>query len=131
MSLQGFIEQVCSQTAVYWGNPRAGSAGDMVWDDPVEVKVRWDNVTKLIRDAKGKEVACRAEVLLAGQLEEDGTVTPIDLDVDGRLYLGSLDDLDSGQEDDPLLVDGTWAIMRFDKTPEFGSTEDFVRTAFL
>lgn len=131
MSLQGFIESVAVQTAVYWGNPRAGSAGDMVWDNPVEVKVRWDNVTKLIRDAKGKEVACRAEVLLAGQLENDGTVTPIDLDVDGRLYLGGLYDLDSGQEVDPLSVDGAWAIMRFDKTPEFQSEEDFIRTTFL
>lgn len=131
MALQGFIESVCCQTAVYWGSPAANGQGGMDWADPVELKVRWDNVTKLIRDAKGKEVACRAEVLVAGRLEDDGTVTAVDLDVDGRLFLGSLDDLDSGEEADPLSVETAWAIMRFDKTPEFQSTEDFVRVAFL
>ena len=131
MSLQGFIETVCVQTAVYWGAPVADGQGGMSWADPVELRVRWDNVTKLIRDAKGKEIACRAVVLVAGRLENDETITPVDLDVDGRLYLGSLDDLDSGQEADPLSIEAAWPIMRFDRTPEFGSAEDFVREAYL
>ena len=131
MSLQGFIETVCVQTAVYWGVPVANGQGGMDWADPVELRVRWDNVTKLVMNAKGKEVACRAVVLVAGQLWADGTITPIDLDVDGRLYLGSLADLDSGQEDDPMSIQAAWPIMRFDRTPEFGSTEDFVREAYL
>lgn len=131
MALQGFLETVCVQTAVYWGTPTPDGYGGQTWADPVEVKVRWDNVTKLIKDAKGKEVACMAEVLVAGRLENDGMVTPIDLAVDGRLYLGSLDELDSGQEADPMQIETAWPIVRFDKTPEFGSTEDFVRTAYL
>lgn len=131
MSLQGFIKKACPQTAVYWGAPANDGAGNIAWGDPVELWVRWDNVTKLIKDAKGKEVACRAEVLVAGRLEDDDTVTAVDLDVDGRLYLGSLADLDSGQEADPMSVETAWAIMRFDKTPEFRSTTKFVRTAFL
>lgn len=131
MSLQGFIETVAVQTAIYWGAPVANGEGGMDWAEPVELKVRWDNVTKLIRDAKGKEVACRAVVLVAGQLEPDGTVTPVDLQVDGRLYLGSIDGLDSGQEADPLSLEAAWPIMRFDKTPEFGSDEDFIYEAYL
>lgn len=131
MSLQGFIKKCCPQTAVYWGAPVADGQGGMSWAEPVELKVRWDNVTNLIRDAKGKEVACRAEVLVAGQLEDDGTVTAVDLDVDGRLFLGSLDDLDSGQLDDPLQVESAWPIMRFDKNPEFHSSTRFVRMAYL
>lgn len=131
MSLQGFIRKVCPQVAVYWGAPVNDGQGNMTWADPVELKVRWDNVTKLIKNAKGAEVACLAEVLVAGRLENDGTITPIDLIVDGRLYLGSLDDLDSGQEADPISIETAWPIIRFDKTPEFRSTTKFVRTAFL
>lgn len=131
MSLQGFLKKVCVQTATYWGNPQADGYGGTNYDDPVEVRVRWDNVSKLVTDAKGKELLCRAEVLVAGRLEDDGTVTPLDLEVDGRLYLGSLDDLDSGQEADPMSIDEAWIIRRFDKCPEFKSTTKFVRTAFL
>lgn len=131
MALQGFIETVCVQTATYWGNPRGDGMGGMLWDDPVELRVRWDNTTKLIRDAKGKEVAAQAEILLAGRLENDRSLTLVDLQVDGRLWLGSLDDLDSSQLADPMQVDGAWPIIRFDKVPEFASTEDFVRTAYL
>jgi len=131
MSLQGFIRKVAAQTAVYWGAPTQDGYGGMSWPDPVELKVRWDNVTKLIRDAKGREMACRAEILVAGRLGSNGMVTPMDLDVDGRLYLGTLDDLDSGELADPMQVDGAWAIVRFDSNPEFRSTTKFVRVAYL
>ena len=131
MSLQGFVRKVAVQTAIYWGVPRAGADGNMVWDDPVELKVRWDDTTKLVMNAKGVEVGSQATVLVAGRVENDGTVTPIDLDVDGRLYLGSLDDLDSGQEADPLSIEKSWPIIRFDKNPEFRSTTKFIRQAYL
>jgi hypothetical protein len=130
MSILGFIKKVAAQTAVYWPSPQNDGQGNMIWGDPVELKVRWDNTTKLIRDAKGKEVACQAEILVAGQLQNDGTVTPIDLDVDGRLYLGSIDDLDSGQVDDPMQV-AAFAIIRFDKNPLCRKVDKFVRTAYL
>jgi len=131
MGLQGIIKKVCSQTAVYWGAPTDSGQGDVSWAAPVELKVRWDGVTKLIKDSKGKEIACRAEVLVAGRIEDDGVVTVVDLDVDGRLYLGFLHDLDSAQKANPLLVDEAWPIMRFDSVPEFASTTKFVKSAYL
>jgi len=101
----------------------------MVYDDAVELKVRWDNVTKLIRDAKGKEVAAVAEVLVAGRLYADGTVEPVDLDVDGRLWLGTLEDLESGDLNDPLNIDGAWQIKRFDKMLSMAA--GYYRRAYL
>jgi len=131
MSLQGFIKKVAVQTAIYWGNPTPDADGNTAWDDPIELKVRWDDTINLVMNAKGQEVASQAVVLVAGKLEVDGTVTPMDLEVGGRMYLGSLDDLDSGQESDPLLAEGTYPIIRFDKNPEFRSTNKFVRQAYL
>jgi len=130
MSLQSFIETACPQVATYWGLPVPDGRGNMSRGDPVELRVRWDDSTKLIKDDKGKEVACRAEVLVAGRLQPDGSLVPIDLVVDGMLYLSALDDIDSSGQDDPLSL-GAWPIIRFDKVPEFASTEDFVRTAYL
>lgn len=129
MSVQSLIRKVCIQVAVYWGNPRSDGLGGMVYDDAVELKVRWDNVTKLIRDAKGKEVAAVAEVLVAGRLYADGTVEPVDLDVDGRLWLGTLEDLESGDLNDPLNIDGAWQIKRFDKMLSMAA--GYYRRAYL
>ncbi len=120
MGIQSFIKRVAVQTAVYWGNPQANGQGGIDYDEPVEIKCRWDDVVKVVTDAKGKEITTMAEVLVTQHL-----------DVDGRLFLGTLDDLDSGQLDDPASIDRCFAIKRFDKSPEFRSTTKFVRVAYL
>lgn len=120
MSILDFIEEVCVQTAVYWGNPRSDGYGGIIFDDPVEIKCRWDDVAKLITDAKGQTVISQAEVLITQ-----------DVVVDGYLYLGALADLDSSEEENPISVSGAHAIKRVDKTPLFKSTDEFVRSAYL
>ena len=119
MSIQSFINRVCVQTAVYWGNPRSDGY-NTIYDEPVEIACRWDGSTKLITDAKGNQIVAVAQVLVTQ-----------DLDVDGLLYLGELADLDSGQEDDPSTVADAYKIKKLDKNPEFRSTTKFVRVAWL
>ena len=123
-----FIKKVTAQTAVYWAAPSADGFGGMTFSDPVELTppngVRWDEKVQLILDkgvsAAGKEIVSNAVVLLNQDVSEQG-----------YLYLGSLDDLDSGEQDDPLIVEGAYEIKQVEKIPLFKSTDEFVRKAYL
>lgn len=108
---------VCIQTAVYWGNPQPDGFGKISYNDPVEIKVRWDEKTQFVRDDKGKEITSKAEVIVLQ-----------DLEVDGLLYLGEIADLNSSG--DPPVSEA-WKIIRSDKSPTFGKTNVFVRTVYL
>lgn len=115
-----FVESVCVQTAVYWGAPEPDGYGGTTYGDPIEIDCRWDDSTKLIRNNNGEEIASKAEVLVTQ-----------DLDNEGYLYLGSLDDLDSDQLDSPEDVKGAYKIQRIDKNPLFRSSSEFVRMVYL
>lgn len=120
MAIQAFIERICKQTAVYWGNPEDDGYGGKTYDDPVEVKVRWDEVFQTIKNSKGEEVEADAKVL-----------TPIDLDLAGMLFLGELTDIDSGDLTTPVKVDGAYEILGREKVSMPLSLTDFVRTVYL
>ncbi|MHA1809367.1 MAG: hypothetical protein ACTSYH_03540 [Candidatus Heimdallarchaeaceae archaeon] len=99
------------QTAVYWGSPTVNGWGTTTFDDPVEIDVRWEERQELFIDVDGNEVRSRA-IVYAEQ----------DVDLDGYLYLGDLDDLGSAEEADPTQVSGAWSVRRFDKFPDFRNT---------
>lgn len=120
MSISKVVQKFCVQTAVYWGTPVADGYGKMTFAAPVEIACRWENTTKLITAYNGKQIACTAIILLTQ-----------DVVVQGMLYLGTLDDLDSAQEADPYSVSGAYEIKRFDKVPAVKSTTEFVRKAFI
>ena len=111
---------VCIQTAVYWECEGTDAYGNTSYSDPVELSVRWDEQTELIRDNWGKEVASKAQVQVLQ-----------DLKVDGWLYLGSLNELSSSEQDDPVSIGSTYKIIRFDKNPLFDSTTEFTRVCYL
>lgn len=115
-----FITSVCVQTAVYWGNPISDGYGGMAYDDPVEIKCRWDEVINLVINNNGIEVVSKATVMILQDVDENG-----------YLFLGTLDDLDSAGEENPSEVDSVWKIIRFDKTPLFQSTDEFVYKVYL
>ena len=120
MSIVDTITKRCVQTAVYWGNPQHDVYSNLTFDEPIEVKCRWENRTVLLTSAKGEVAGSRAGVFVLQDMDEEG-----------YLYLGTLDDLDSAQCDDPKLVDGAFSIKQFEKVPVLGSTTDFIRRAFL
>jgi len=120
MSIIDFVEGVCVQQCVYWGTPKPDGYGSETYAEPVEIMCRWDSSTKLVTSAKGEQFVCVAEVMVTQEL-----------DIDGRLYLGSLDDLDSNQELDPKSITKAYRIKQFGKTPLFQSTDEFVMVAYL
>ena len=113
------LTNVCQQTAVYWGTPVKDGYGAYTFATAVEILCRWEDKTGTFINNKGEQVFSKAEVY-----------TLQDVDENGYLYLGDLDDLASNP-DDPMVEDNTFIIKRFDKSPALGSTTVFVRKAYL
>lgn len=114
-----FPDRNLNQKCVYWGGPTPDGYGGFDYDDPEELDCRWVNTNQVIIDAKGREMVCRATV----QVNQD-------LDEEGMLYLGELDDLDSAEEVAPETIAAAYQIKRFDKIPTMRGTK-FFRMAYL
>jgi len=118
-SIIRFVTKVCVQTAIYWGSPISDGEGGFTYADPIEIKVRWDGKTHLIRANNGEEVTSQAEIMVLQ-----------DIDLDGYLLLDSLVNLDSDSYDDPIAC-GAYKVLVYEKAPLFKSTDEFVRTVWL
>jgi hypothetical protein len=132
MTLKG-IEKVearfCVQIAVYWGTPVNDGFGGFTFAEPIELKppngVRWEEKTEV--DIGWFSSGFPANVLLS----KASVMVTQDLDLNGFLYLGSLDDLDEENLVNPLTKKGAYVIHRFDKIPMVRKTDEFVRIAWL
>ena len=120
MSIINRVTKNLSQIAVYWANPTNDGYGTFTYDDPIEIECRWEDKDQMVQDDKGVMITSRSHAYV-GQ----------DVEIEGLLYLGRLDDLDSAQEDDPATIPGICIIKRFEKLPRLGSSTEFLRTAFL
>lgn len=136
MALKGIekeIEKFCVQTAVYWGNPQSDGYGGYSYDSPVELSpddnngVRWEEKSEL--DIGWVSTGHPGNV----KLSKSQVMVLQDLDENGYLWLGTLDDLESQYTDtsDPMKITGAYPILRFDKIPMVFKTDEFVRTAYL
>lgn len=121
MGVEQTIARACTQTAVYWGEPTPDGYGGRTFGSayPEEISCRWEARTEVITDGQGNEIISRARVYVTEDVEEEGW-----------LFLGELDDLDSDAEEDPMKVDSVHKIKRFDKIPSMRG-DDFVRIAYL
>lgn len=113
------IESQLNQWAVYWGNPRSDGYGGRTFDDPVQIRVRWQKQQVMFVDATGQEVLSQAVVFVGREL-----------DIDGYLYLGQLDDLDSDQLGDPLAVDEAYPVRGRSASPDLRA-QRYVRKVWL
>jgi len=120
MGIESFIARLCSQTAVYWGTPVEDGYGGKTFADPVEIDCRWEDALEVVSSADGNEIIVKSAIYVTQDVDEEG-----------YLYLGTLDDLDSGEEADPATVDGAYIIKRFDKVPALRRTNEFIRKAYL
>ena len=107
------------QTAVYWGAPVNDGYGQFTFADPIEIPCRWSDSIQVVSDGKGNDVVCKSAVMVDRDLEELG-----------MLYLGTLDDLDSAEEGDPVSIDHCYQIKRFDKIPTI-KARSWLRVAYL
>ena len=119
MSFTNFVTRSCKQTIVYWGTPVKDGRGGSTFADPVELLARWEKIDEVIKAADGREVVSKARVWVLQDVDEQGYI-----------YLGELDDLESNP-DDPREIDGANEILAFRKLPVFGSTTEFIRRASL
>ena len=48
MGLISVLERQYKQDAVYWGNPQSDGSGGYTFDDPVEIKCRWEDIKQVV-----------------------------------------------------------------------------------
>jgi hypothetical protein len=125
MSINSTITRSCVDTAVYWSAPVPDGYGGMTFAEPCEILCRWEAMDQIISDDKGNQLSSRAVVY-----------TLQDIDEEGMLYKGTLDDLyvgdsSAGAVAHPSTIQGAYVVKRFQKTPSLGSTTEFLRKAFL
>ncbi len=113
------IEKYCKQIAVYWEFKEYDGFGSASYEDPVEIRTRWSDITEVIADSTGKEVVSRTQVH-----------TLIDLEHESYLHLGRLDDLTTDEKADPKTVDGAREVIRFTKVPSISGRVN-VRKVYL
>lgn len=116
----GLVRKFLNQTAVYWGKGSGSgidSYGNPVFDDPVEINCRWEDVQEEFIDSMDIRQTSRSKVYV----EED-------LEIGGVLMLGeydtSLDDVN------PKNNTNAWEIRAFNKIPNIRNTET-VKVALL
>ena len=114
-----FPNRNLNQKAVYWSNPTPNGYGGFDYDDPIELDCRWVERTQVVTDSKGHEIVSRASVQVN-----------YDLDEQGLLWLGELDDLDSAGYENPETISDAYVIKRFDKTPTI-KADAYFRIAYL
>lgn len=110
-----FLKQRCC----YFGNPTPDGYGSYSFDSPVEIDCRWTDSVQVVSDGKGNDIVCKSVVMVAQDIEELG-----------MLFLGTLDDLDSAEEDDPVSIERCYTVKRFDKIPMLKGSP-FLRVCYL
>ena len=118
MTISSLLARTCKDVCVYWASPVPDGFGGYTFAEGVELSCRWEEMSQIVSDNQGNQITSRAVVYVLQDVDEEG-----------MLYHGTLDDLDS--DPDPKTVDGAYVIKRFQKSPALGSTTDFTRKVFL
>jgi len=92
--------------AVYWAPLGRDKFNNLKFDQPVEIKCRWEEGITIRRDPDGTERIFNATVFVDR-----------DLDADGRLFHGKLTDIQD-VEDPSVPPEESKLILQFNKTPD-------------
>jgi hypothetical protein len=110
------IKSMRRQTAVWWKKGAPDQYGTDSFDDPVEVKCRWEEVGQEYLSAQGEKQLSRAIVYVDRKMA-----------MGDRLAQGLLD---SDTPADPMNHAGSYLVERFDVLPNLRNTENLY-TAYL
>ena len=110
----------CAQTAVYWANPVNDGFNHFTFDDPIEIKCRWQDKIQILGQPDETQMISRAIALVTQ-----------DMTVDGLLWLGTLSQLSSIQRTEPHQIPNICIIKRFEKSPFVGSSTEYLRKVHL
>src|SRR5690554_523382 len=112
----GIITRMRKQKAVYWEpTGRVDRNGNPVFEDPVEIDCRWEDVSELFLDENGNQQVSKAKVYVDR-----------DVKLRGYLKLGEIYGISEG----PLKYSDVHTIRRFERLPNLRNTET-LRTAIL
>jgi hypothetical protein len=125
MGITSMLNRNCVQVAVYWANPHDDGYGGHTFDEPYEIFCRWEDLQEVLLDDKGVQLTSKAVVYVLQDVDEEG-----------MLYLGSLEDLyvgdsSAGDVANPMTIEGVYTIKKFQKSPLLHSTSEFVRKVYL
>ena len=110
MSITDFIASKCTQPIVYWANPVSDGFTGFEYDDPVQLYGRWEELNEVILGPNGKEMISQARVFLTQEIDEEG-----------RMWLGSLTDLESAPDPNDSAVSALYVVAQ-GRLPKMGST---------
>lgn len=110
------ITRMLRQTAVYWGLVETDRFGQPIFDDPIEISVRWEDKLHSVGNTQG-------------ELQESEGKVYVDRDVliDSYLMLGELTSDIAG---DPRELEKAYRIKAFEMLPNFRATQT-LRTVLL
>ena len=138
MGIIQVLEKAYAQTAVYWATPISDGYGGNTYTTPVEISCRWEYKQEVTTERKGtaahgEEIISTAQIYVLQDMSE-GEV----------LYLGSKDEFtdviwdDNAPWDDariwaeaPNAIENAFKIKKFEKTPVYRSTSNFLRKVYL
>lgn len=114
----GLIDKVYSyDRAVYWPPLAPNSFGRVTYGTPVEIGVRWTDITEEIKNADGALVISQATIFASQDVEVGGMMLHSELD-------------SSVDQDNPRNNAGAWEILGFSKIPNKKATK-FLRKVYL
>jgi len=118
MSLQEFINRTAAQDIVHWQLLSIDAYSRETFAAGQDLKARWTEAQELVVDSKGEERMSIAKALVLQDMSEGD-----------YLWLGAI--ADSEYDADPKDVDNALRVVAFQKIPELGSADKFIRYAYL
>lgn len=116
--MPGLVKRILRQKAVYWAPLGENETGQMTFDDPIEIPVRWEDITMEFLDKQGKTQVSRSQVFVDRVLE-----------VGGVLWKGTLDYI-AADASNPFANEDAWAIRSFNEQPDMRA-RNFLRWVIL
>ena len=120
MTIERVIKRRSKHKAVYWASPTNAVDGSLAYTAPKEIDCFWRNETENIITTDGREVVSTAVVYVNEDVDEQG-----------MLYLGRLEDLTSSEKSDPRKKKTAYEIKKFIRTPSIAINGTYVRKALL
>ncbi len=106
MEVPDFVKRRLTQDMVYWRMAGNDGEGGFLYDDPVELKCRWEEKIEQVVTTMGEETVSRAKVFVDRKLTEGSYI-----------YLGTLDDSTIGNDLKPESTEGSMRILSTSAIP--------------
>lgn len=119
MQIERYIKRISQHTAVYWSTPVAAADGSNTYAAPVEISCFWKEGFRENPDRDMKIVSAKAVVYVSQDLDEQG-----------MLFKGTLNDLTTAQKADPRKVSRAYTY-EFVKTPSLHLKGKYNRMAII